>query len=53
MTPRASEQVSLWHSSVWQLGILGGEQSPRYAECMMVVVIVDQAILKMMEKGDE
>lgn len=47
---RSSTQISLWQPGVWQLGILGGPQSPDYAPCMNAVYVVDAAIRRMMEQ---
>lgn len=53
--PRASNQVSFWAIGCWTLGpiIYEGSQYAAAYGASVSVDVVDQAILKMMEKGDE
>lgn len=57
MPPRASNQVSLWRKGDW---VASGTVEYKHlgdgvaAQCVFhAIKVVDQAILKMMEKGDE
>ena len=43
-------QIWLHQPGVWQLGILGGPQSPDYEKFMGFVFIVDQAIERAKEQ---
>ena len=51
--PRASKHESLWHPCVWVCGMDGIYTIGDRLIANDSVYIVDQAILKMMEKGDE
>ena len=50
--PRASNQVSLWLQSHW-VGHGAFTRGWRLDFALKSIEVVDQAILKMMEKGDE
>lgn len=50
--PRASNQESLWRQSCW-VGDIAGLLGWRKEYAVNAVLVVDQAILKMMGKGDE
>lgn len=50
--PRASNQVSLWQFGAW-VGPSAFLSGWRCEFALRSVLVVDQAILKMMENGDE
>ena len=43
-------QIGLYQPGIWQLGILGGPQSPDYEKYMEFVFIVDEAIERAREQ---